>query len=51
MKRMNDSLFEQEIPVYSEKYDIHGVIKDYGVVIKLFFSYMRRPELWWMFQI
>ena len=39
MKRMNDSLLEQEIPVYSEKYDIHGVIKDYGVVIKLFFSY------------
>lgn len=36
---MADSMLEQEIQVYSEKYDIHGVIKDYGMVTKLFFSY------------
>ncbi|MCR5237271.1 MAG: hypothetical protein K6E34_08755 [Lachnospiraceae bacterium] len=29
----------KEIDVYSEEYDIHGVIKDYGVVTKLFFNY------------
>lgn len=28
-----------DIDVYSEKYDIHGVIRDYGAISKLFFSY------------
>ncbi len=36
---MADSMLEQEIEVYSDKYDVHGVVKDYGVVTKLFFSY------------
>ena len=36
---MKNSMLEQEIPVYSEKFDIHGTIKDYGMVIKLLFSY------------
>ena len=29
----------KEIEVYSEKYDIHGVIRDYKMVTKLFFTY------------
>lgn len=29
----------QEIPVYSEKYAVHGKVLDYGVVTKLVFSY------------
>lgn len=29
----------QEIPVYSEKYGVHGKVLDYGVVTKLVFSY------------
>ncbi len=41
---MSESMLEQEISVYSEKYDIHGVIRDYGVVVKLLFSY-RGKEL------
>lgn len=36
---MSESMLRQEIEVYSEKYDIHGVIRDYGVVTKLFFNY------------
>lgn len=32
-------LIIQEIEVYSEKYDIHGIIKDYGTDTKLFFTY------------
>ncbi len=36
---MAETMLKEEISVYSEKYDIHGVIKDYGVVTKLFFSY------------
>ncbi len=36
---MSESILKQEIKVYSEKYDIHGTIKDYGVVTKLYFSY------------
>ncbi len=36
---MSESMLKQEIKVYSEKYDIHGTIKDYGVVTKLYFSY------------
>ena len=29
----------QEIPVYSEKYCVHGKVLDYGVVTKLVFNY------------
>ncbi len=36
---MAESMLRAEIPVYSEIFDIHGVIRDYGVVTKLFFSY------------
>lgn len=36
---MAESMLEKEIEVYSEKYDIHGVIRDYGMVTKLFFTY------------
>lgn len=39
---MDSSMLEQEINVYSDKYDIKGVIKDYGMVIKLVFSYNGR---------
>ena len=35
-------MLEKEIPVYSEKYDVHGVIRDYGMVTKLFFTYKDR---------
>ena len=34
-----ESMLEKEIEVYSEKYDVHGVIRDYGIVTKLFFNY------------
>ncbi len=36
---MAESLHKEEIEVYSEKYDIHGTVRDYGVVTKLFFTY------------
>ena len=36
---MSNTMLEKEIPVYSKKLDIHGVIRDYGMVTKLFFSY------------
>lgn len=36
---MSDSMLEKEYNVYSEKYDIHGVVKDYGVAIKLIFTF------------
>lgn len=36
---MKKSLLREEIAVYSKKYDIHGIVKDYGVVTKLFFTY------------
>lgn len=36
---MAESLLEKEIDVYSEKYDVHGVVRDYGMVTKLFFTY------------
>ena len=29
----------KEIEVYSEKYDIHGIIRNYGKDKKLFFTY------------
>ncbi len=32
-------MLREEKAVYSEKYDIHGVVRDYGVVTKLFFTY------------
>ena len=35
---MSDQILK-EIKVYSEKYDIYGIIKDYGFVSKLLFSY------------
>ncbi len=35
-------MLREEINVYSEKYDIYGVVRDYGVVTKLFFSYEGR---------
>ena len=31
---MAKSLLEEEVEVYSEKYDIHGVVRDYGMVTK-----------------
>ncbi len=36
---MAESMLEKEIEVYSEKYNIHGIIRDYGMVTKLFFTY------------
>lgn len=39
---MAESLLREEVNVYSEKYDVHGVVRDYGVVTKLFFSYEGR---------
>lgn len=36
---MAESMLKEEIEVYSEKHGIHGVIRDYGVVTKLFFTY------------
>ena len=36
---MAESMLREEVEVYSEKYDIHGVVRDYGVVTKLFFTY------------
>ncbi len=39
---MAESMLKEEIKVYSGKYDIHGVVRDYGVVTKLFFMYEGR---------
>lgn len=36
---MADTMIRKEVPVYSEKYDVPGVIRDYGFVTKLCFSY------------
>ena len=36
---MDEPLFEKEYKIYSEKYDVHGMVKDFGVVIKLIFNY------------
>lgn len=36
---MSDSMLDREYNIYSEKYDIHGVVRDYGLVIKLIFTY------------
>ncbi|MCR4868311.1 hypothetical protein SAMN02910400_00599 [Lachnospiraceae bacterium C10] len=36
---MAESMLREEVEVYSEKYDIHGVVRDYGMVTKLFFTY------------
>ena len=41
-KKMAESMLRKEIEVYSQKYDIKGVIRDYGVVVKLFFTYQGR---------
>ena len=35
---MAESLLEKEIDVYSEKYDVHGIVRDYGMGTKLFFT-------------
>ena len=34
----NKNALKKEIPVYSEKYGVHGKVMDYGVVTKLVFS-------------
>ena len=36
---MAKSFLREEIEVYSEKYDIHGMVRDYGIVTKLFFTH------------
>ncbi len=36
---MPESMLEKEIEVFSDKYNIHGVIRDYGMVTKLFFTH------------
>lgn len=36
---MAESMLKEEVNVYSEKYDMHGIVRDYGMVTKLFFSY------------
>ena len=36
---MAETLLKEEIDVYSEKYDIRGTVRDYGMVTKLFFTY------------
>lgn len=36
---MAETVLENDIPVYSEKYDVHGFVRDYGVVTKLYFTY------------
>ncbi len=36
---MAESMLREEVGVYSEKYDIHGSVRDYGVVTKLYFTY------------
>lgn len=30
---MAESLLEKEIDVYSEKYDVHGIVRDYDFLI------------------
>ncbi len=32
---MAESMLREEVEVYSEKYDVHGVVRDYGMVTKL----------------
>ena len=36
---MAETVLKNDIPVYSEKYDVHGFVRDYGVVTKLYFTY------------
>lgn len=36
---MSKSMLREEVEVYSERYDIHGTVRDYGMVTKLFFTY------------
>ena len=33
---MAETMLKKEIPVYSEKYNVHGVIRDYSFVTKKF---------------
>ena len=46
VKNMAESLLKEEIEVYSEKYDIHGTVRDYGMVTKLFLRMRVRKSLW-----
>ena len=39
---MAESLLKEEIEFYSKKHDIHGTVRDYGMVTKLFFEYEGR---------
>lgn len=43
-RNMSDSMLREEIKVYSDKYDISGVIKNYGMAVILFFSYVGRKH-------
>ena len=36
---MAEKLLEEEVEVHSEKYDVHGTVRDYGFVTKLSFLY------------
>ena len=36
---MADKMLREEVEVYSKKYDVHGVVKDYSLVTKLCFNY------------
>ena len=38
-RKQQTKTLRQEIPVYSEKYGVHGKVLDYGVVTKLVFNY------------
>lgn len=38
-KTVDNKALRKEITVYSEKYDIHGKVLDYGVVTKFVFNY------------
>ena len=40
---MSESMLREEISVYSEKHNVHGVVQDYGVVTKL---YITAPYIW-----
>jgi len=36
---MSKTMLKEEVEIYSEKFDIRGVVRDYGAVTKLSFSY------------
>ena len=37
---MAETMLKEEVPVYSVRHDVHGIIRDYGMVMKLFFIIM-----------